>query len=430
MITSATSEPADRRSVPEMLLRAPWSSSAWRDTAYVLLGAPIALVASSVVLALAAVALGLAVTVVFSIPFLVGLFAVSRVFTSWQRARVENFFGVTIPPPVTRFEGTTWLRRLWEEVRTAGTWRQIWYHALSGVTALLAYVIVLGFWAFGIVLSTIFINGWALPDRIIFARPLHRPGMFALLTVIGLILLFAAPWVAQVTARLDVALAKSLLQPSRSANLARRVVSLAESRNEVIDAADAERRRLERDLHDGTQQRLVSIAMNLGVTRMTLTEVPDSVRAAIEQAHEDAKLALSELRDMVRGLHPAVLDELGLDAALSGIAARSPVPVRLLVDVPVRAPQAVETVAYFVVSEALANVAKHAQANLIDIIVERGADNVLRVMISDDGRGGADPAGGTGLRGLQQRARSVDGSTTIDSPPGGPTVLVVELPCG
>jgi signal transduction histidine kinase len=168
--------------------------------------------------------------------------------------------------------------------------------------------------------------------------------------------------------------------------------------------------------------------MNLGMTRTTLTDVPPHVREAIAQAHEEAKLALTELRDVVRGLHPAVLGDLGLDAALSGIAARSAVPVRLLVELPRRPPRAIERVAYFVVSETLTNVARHAHATIVNIIVELENDQ-LRIIIFDDGRGGADPSRGTGLRGLSQRIRSVDGSMTIDSPPDGPTLITVELPC-
>ena len=167
---------------------------------------------------------------------------------------------------------------------------------------------------------------------------------------------------------------------------------LAESRADVIDAADAERRRIERDLHDGTQQRLVSLAMNLGMTRTTMTDVPEPVGVAIEQAHDEAKLALSELRDFVRGLHPAVLDDLGLDAALSGITARSAIPVRLMVELPVPArPRAAETVAYFVVSEALTNAAKQrSAATVVDVVVEYTEhNNLLGVIVSDNGIGGA-----------------------------------------
>ena len=199
-------------------------------------------------------------------------------------------------------------------------------------------------------------------------------------------------------------------------------------------AADAERRRIERDLHDGAQQRLVSLAMNLGMARERFAGAPEPVRRAIADAHDEAVLALSELREFIRGLHPAVLNDRGLDAALSGLAARAPLPVRLRVDVQRPASPSVEAVAYFIVSEALTNVAKHAQAARAEVTVTRDGD-VLRVTVTDDGSGGAVPAegddagAGTGLRGLTQRAAAVDGTLTIDSPPGGPTVITAELPC-
>jgi signal transduction histidine kinase len=162
---------------------------------------------------------------------------------------------------------------------------------------------------------------------------------------------------------------------------------------------------------------------------------PEPVRQAIADAHDEAVLALSELREFIRGLHPAVLNDRGLDAALSGLAARAPLPVRLRVEVSRPASASVEAVAYFIVSEALTNVVKHAQASQAEVTVRRHGD-VLRVAVTDDGAGGAVPAGnddgagdGTGLRGLAQRAAAVDGTLTIDSPPGGPTVIVAELPC-
>ena len=227
---------------------------------------------------------------------------------------------------------------------------------------------------------------------------------------------------------IDTRAAAALLGPSRSYELERRVESLAESRAGVVDAADAERRRIERDLHDGAQQRLVSLAMNLGMARENLTDLPQEARQVIAEAHDEAKEALAELRGLVRGLHPAVLDDRGLDAALSGIAARAPLPVRLLVSVPRRASPTVEAVAYFVVSECLANIAKHAAAKQAEIEVRRTGDR-LRILICDDGVGGADPARGTGLASLAQRAGSVDGSMQVHSPPGGPTRITVELPC-
>jgi signal transduction histidine kinase len=168
--------------------------------------------------------------------------------------------------------------------------------------------------------------------------------------------------------------------------------------------------------------------MNLGLARATLKDLPEDARTALAEAHEEAKEALGELRNLVRGLHPVVLEDRGLDAALSGIAARSPVPVRLAVDVPRRVPPTVEAVAYFMVSEALANVAKHAQASAarVDVWLD-GA--LLRLSVADDGIGGADAARGSGLTGLAQRAASVDGGFEIVSPVGGPTTIMVKLPC-
>jgi signal transduction histidine kinase len=248
--------------------------------------------------------------------------------------------------------------------------------------------------------------------------------------------LAAATLVVAVLPTWDEALGRRLLGPSEAEALALRVDSLARGRADVVTATDAERRRIERDLHDGTQQRLLSLAMNLGMARAALPDVPDPARAAIEQAHDEATVALSELREFVRGLHPSVLDDRGLDAALSGIVARSPVPVALRVDVPSRCAPSIEAIAYFVVSESLTNVVKHARASKIEVVVERVGDR-LRVAVTDDGRGGAvlgprtpaTGAEGSGLRGLARRAAAVGGTLAVTSPVGGPTSVVAELPC-
>ena len=202
---------------------------------------------------------------------------------------------------------------------------------------------------------------------------------------------------------------------------------LTQTRTGAVDAADAERRRLERDLHDGTQQRLVALAMNLGLARIQ-ARTAEQAQEALAEAHEDAKAALAELRNLVRGLHPAVLEDRGLDAALSGVAARMAIPVRLTVDLPRRPSATIEAVAYFVVSESLTNITKHAQASQAEVVVQRAGDR-LHIIVSDDGAGGADPARGTGLAGLAMRAASVDGTFEIASPPGGPTLITVDLPC-
>lgn len=178
--------------------------------------------------------------------------------------------------------------------------------------------------------------------------------------------------------------------------------------------------------------------MNLGIARATLSDLPPEAKAVIDEAHRQAKEAIEELNSLVRGLHPAVLEDRGLDAALSGIAARAPFPVELTVDIATRPGATVEAVAYFVVSETLANVAKHARARRCSVRAVRTAapggagrrGDLLRVTVTDDGVGGADPARGTGLVGLRKRVGSVDGNIMINSPLGGPTVITVELPCG
>ncbi|MEV0895958.1 histidine kinase [Actinoplanes sp. NPDC049802] len=267
-----------------------------------------------------------------------------------------------------------------------------------------------------------FVDPWRTPSTwrqllfLLYAIAVDVPG----------VLLIVAPPAARRLAELDVTMAGALLGPGRTERLAARVESLARSRAEVVEAADTERRRIERDLHDGVQQRLVSLAMNLGMARAALPASPE--REVIEAAHDEAVAALQELREFVRGLHPAVLDNRGLDAALSGIAARAPVPVRVEVDVQPRCSPAVEAIAFFTVSEALTNVAKHAGASHARVRAHRAGDR-LRIEVHDDGAGGAGIAAGGGLSGLAQRAAAVDGTMSVHSPAGGPTVVTVELPC-
>ena len=304
----------------------------------------------------------------------------------------------------------------------AATGRRLGYHAVVA-PVLAAYALLVAIvWAAGVVVTGIVAFLLVFPITSLLRTP-GDAGPAALGVVRPV--LAAAPRLAGIVAQLDVWAADALLGPSR---LQRRVADLTESRAGVVDAADAERRRIERDLHDGAQQRLVSLAMNLGLARAGLPDLPDEAKQVIADAHEEAKEALAELRTLVRGLHPAILDDRGLDAALSGIAARAPVPVRLRVDMADRASPTVEAVAYFMVAEALANIAKHAHATRAEIEV-RGHVGVLTVTVTDDGIGGADPSRGTGLAGLAHRVRSVDGTLSLSSPAGGPTIVSAELPC-
>ncbi|MDT0458024.1 sensor histidine kinase [Streptomyces sp. DSM 41527] len=311
--------------------------------------------------------------------------------------------------------------------------RQFGYNLLIGPLLGVLEFLLLALLLAALMASTVLVwVFWAVPWEWRAGHPGYATTA-SFLTVVGLVGLAAVPVLAAGLVRLEILAGQALLGVSRSDRLARRVEDLTESRAGAVDAADAERRRIERDLHDGAQQRLVSLALNLGLAKATLTDLPPEAREVIDAAHREAKDAIEELNNLVRGLHPAVLDELGLDAALSGLAARAPLPVRLRVDLPPGQPQraapAVETVAYFVVSEALTNIAKHArEATRADVTVTR-LGGILRVVIADDGVGGADPSKGSGLKGLAQRVRSVDGTFRMSSPVGGPTVMNVELPC-
>jgi signal transduction histidine kinase len=306
-------------------------------------------------------------------------------------------------------------------------WRALSYHAgLALLVSLLTFTLLVSLWITALFL---FLLPLLSPGGSnLFGLSLGDPVALAGLLLLGLALCAAAVLAAPKAARLELRVARSMLAVRREDELAQRVEALTESRAEVVDAADAERRRIERDLHDGAQQRLVALAMNLGMARAELTETDAAAKRVIADAHDEAKQALTELRQLIRGLHPAVLDHRGLDAALTGITARSPVPATLSVDVKQRPSPTIEAIAYFVVSEALSNVAKHAQAKAVDVTVKR-EDSVLRVTIRDNGKGGANPSSGTGLRGLQQRVSSVDGTLSVLSPAGGPTLITVELPC-
>ncbi|MFE6082110.1 histidine kinase [Streptomyces virginiae] len=418
---------APRRTYTWITAHAPWSAWAWRNTTFTAAAIPAAL----------PVLLGLTATVMApgpgTIPPLL-ILLIGPLLTRLQRSRLRTLLGLDVPEVEregSRFTPFAVARRL----RSEATWRQYGYHLLVSPLAAVAGGLVVLAWAFGTAATCVYGWIWILP------ADTRTPGWtddYDTVTVGGVLLLLAAPWLAALFARLDSVAAAALLGPNRARELERRVEDLAESRAGVLDAADLERRRIERDLHDGAQQRLVALAMNLGIARATLTDLPPEAKAVIDEAHREAKEAIEELNNLVRGLHPAVLEDRGLDAALSGVAARAPFPVELTVDIEQRPGATVEAVAYFVVSEALANVAKHARAERCRVHVvrapapdgsPRGAD-LLRITVTDDGVGGADPARGTGLVGLRKRVGSVDGTIMIESPLGGPTVITVELPCG
>jgi signal transduction histidine kinase len=227
-------------------------------------------------------------------------------------------------------------------------------------------------------------------------------------------------WHSQMTA--------TTLRPTRERELELRVARLTETRSDALDTQAAELRRIERDLHDGAQARLVAMGMSLGTIEHLLERDPEKAKILLAEARESSTKALTELRDLVRGIHPPVLAERGLGDAVRALAMASPLKTEVSVEIPGRLEAAVESAAYFAVSEIFTNAAKHSGAQRVWLDL-RHEDGMLRVVITDDGRGGADPSGGSGLRGIERRLGTFDGILAVNSPAGGPTIVTMELPC-
>ncbi|GAB2960720.1 histidine kinase [Micromonospora polyrhachis] len=245
---------------------------------------------------------------------------------------------------------------------------------------------------------------------------------------VGLALALLGVLVAPSMLRLHHRWTRLLLAPTRRAQLALRVQRLTETRADATEAQAVELRRIERDLHDGAQARLVAVGLTLGAVEQLMDQDPAAARALLAEARESSAKALAELRDLVRGIHPPVLAERGLGDAIRALALDLPITTEVTVEVPGRLVEPIESAAYFAVSELLTNAVKHARASRITVDL-RYADGRLRAVVTDDGRGGADPAAGSGLRGVERRLGTFDGVVVVSSPPGGPTAISLELPC-
>ena len=406
------------------------SPRTWLAVIHLLAGLVIGLVAFLVVVLGITLGIGLLPVFLVGVPVLVGVLWLAGLGARAERARFALLLGVVIPPPApVPAEPKGW-RRMNLLFVARSTWLPTAYALIRLPFSLLQAIVVLSVWGLGVALVALPAYNGALPGghAHLGAFALNNLAWVALGVVIGVAMLLAAPSLTRVLAAEDAAVARWLLGPGRQARMEARIGELETSRAGVVDAAETERRRIERDLHDGAQQRLVSLAMELGRARAKFASDPQAAEAIVGQAHEQAKEALTELRNLVRGVHPPVLSDRGLDAALSGLAALSPVPVTVRVDLPDRPPAGVEAIAYFVVAEALTNVAKHAKASRALVTVTRSGD-LLNVAISDDGVGGAS-LDGQGLSGLAARAAGIDGRLLVTSPAGGPTVIEAVLPCG
>jgi signal transduction histidine kinase len=307
----------------------------------------------------------------------------------------------------------------------AASWRAVLYVVLKGPVGLVTFILPVVFWLYGLFMLTHVTYWYALQENLqLFGSAKIDTWPHALLfSAVGLALVIAAPHVTHGVLLLDRVLIRGLLGPT---TLAQRVRDLEETRAHAVDDAAARLRQIERDLHDGTQARMVSLAMHLGMVKEELDGEPDleMTRKLVDMAHSNAKEALVEVRDLARGIHPAALDK-GLDAALATLASRSPIPVELSVTLPQRPPPAIEMIAYFCTAELLTNIAKHSRATAATVTI---SGLPLQIAVTDNGIGGAVAKPGSGLTGLRERVATVDGTVQLSSPPGGPTSVLISFP--
>lgn len=382
----------------------------WRALAYLLSGVVLGALTIGVLAAVVAVG-------VVSLIFLIGALVLLAVaFSGLAVARVERWRLHLVdtdatpdphrPPPAPGLRA--WLRTRLAE---PATWRELAFTFVL-LTALC--------WLDVLVLSFAFVLPWFC-----ITAPADDPSAWPW-AVLGVLLLLTWPYTITSWAGARAALTRTILAP-RDAELGDRLTEVNRSRARLVGAFAAEQARIERDLHDGAQQRLVSLSMALGLMRL---DVPPGspLHDRLGEAQEQLSLALTELRDLVHGLNPQVLADNGLVAAIAENASRFPIPVTVDVRLATRLPQPVELTAYYVVTEAMANIAKHSRATSAHIAGRHHAD-VLTLQITDNGVGGADPSGGSGMTGLADRVGALDGRLRVSSPPGGPTLIHVEIPC-
>jgi signal transduction histidine kinase len=376
-----------------------------------------------VLLALLLVGAGLSIGRFFVPATLVAL----RGLANLTRRLAGEWCGVTItepyqPPPADSTQKLSYAERLRWLLGDAATWRDLLWVTVNALVGWILAVASAALAVTGLVVFMVPVVSRVVP-------PAAFPGNTKpTLAVLGFTMvaagLAAAPWLL----RGYGLLASSMLAPAGKAELTLRVRHLAQTRTETLEGGAAEIRRIERDLHDGAQARLVAMGMTLDAAGQIIDSNPEAARALLWEARDASVKALAELRALVRGIHPPVLADRGLGDAIAALTLDTPLRVHLASELYGRPPAWVESAAYFAVSELLANVSKHAQARetWIDI---RHTDRMLRIGVTDNGHGGADPALGTGLRGIERRLAAFDGVVAISSPPGGPTAVTMEIPC-
>jgi signal transduction histidine kinase len=442
LVISQTSVDRIARGV-RAVLREPFSSRPWRELCHFCVSSVLAGAACFVVVALLGAGSVLMVT-------FVGLFVIAtavrlaRGFGSWHRSLGHWLLGESVLEPAAFAPRPGMLGWAQSAVRDRAGWRALAYVLLRVVLGFVGIFVALSFWVTAVTCLTYPVtgNGNVRPGEIPIMIEILRGGYFtalgttgffhgAWIVLTGVVVFFVAPWPMRLVVTLDRGLMRSLLGPDA---VATRTRVLEEARAQTVDDAAATLRRIERDLHDGTQAQLVALAMRLGQAKEALASAAepdvDEARRLVVEAHRGAKEAIVELRDLARGIHPPVLDT-GLEGALTTLAARSALPTGLNVTMRERPTAAIEAIAYFCGAELLANVAQHAGASRASIsCVQHG--RWLRLVVRDDGQGGARQAvvgsASSGLAGLAERVGAVDGRIDIESPQGGPTVVTVDLP--
>jgi signal transduction histidine kinase len=428
----------------QLIAREPFHKRSWAELGFFLASSALALAAA---LALGAVGfVGVVLTVVFvGVVILAGGLRAARGLGGWQRAMARRLLGEVIPEPEPfsprpGFFG--WLRASFAD---RAAWRAAGYFVAKVPLIVFGVWFALSIWVEALLDITSPLTGATGTSRFgPFARlvgpgyhsgPAPGPATHVGVFVTGIALVLVAPWAMRLVVYLDRRMMRLLLGPDAASS---RVRSLEESRSKTLDAATETLRRIERNLHDGTQAQLVALAMRLGQAKEKLEHLAgedptgelEAVRRLVDDAHRGAKDAIIDLRDLARGIHPPALDT-GLENALATLAARSPVPTTVAVSIQTRPSPAIETIAYFCAAELLANVAQHAQASRASLSCAQHGP-WLRVVVRDDGRGGATINGvgssSSGLAGLADRVGTVDGNLSIASPPGGPTAVTVDLP--
>jgi signal transduction histidine kinase len=360
------------------------------------------------------------------LPILTATFYLARAAARAERVRARVFLGADIAQPAYRPRKSDGLwHRLIAPFTDRTTWKEVTYLWLVQPTlAIVNFTVAVTAWSvplWAITLPIYAVRWHGAAPQIWSGKTLDTWHEVIPVAIAGIVVLPLVPWIIRGFAAVDRAAARWGLSQSK-------VAVLRETQARSVDIAMADRRQIERDLHDGAQQRLLSLGMDLGMALEKFDSDPDAARGLVGDAHAELQRAIAELRNLARGIHPAVLTDRGLDAALSALAARSLVPVRLDVKLDDRPPASVEATAYFIVAEALTNAARYANAKRVEVKVRQSGDK-LHIEVKDDGVGGAEQRAGGGLAGLADRAHSVEGSLRVSSPQGGPTVVMADLPC-